>query len=121
MMMSEHEFEARIASIANVLGAVLAIARTGLFCLVLGDEQFLLAPLGLGVVGDGQHQANAVFLIDLRRRQIVVDGHDIDARVYLREPANHALSADVIGQAAERLGTDYVWNSAFYKLQHFCG
>ncbi len=57
-------------------------------------------------LGNGQHQLDAVFLIDPGGAGVVVDGGDVglgySARILLIMPLPH----DVVGQAAEGLGTD---------------
>ena len=102
-----------------MLLAGFAAAGAAALALILRDELLLLAALGVRVVRDGEHQADAVFLIDLRGGKIVVDRHDVDARMHLRQAADHALAANVVGQAAERLGADDVFIAVFGQLQHF--
>jgi len=69
-------------------------------------------------VRNRKHQADTVFLIDLRRRKIVVNRNDVDARMHLRQLADHALAADVVRQAAKRLCADDVLIAVLGKLQH---
>lgn len=68
-----------------------AVSGTAALALILGDKQLLFAALCVRVVRDGQHQADAVFLVDFRRGKVVVDRHDVDARMHLRQAADHAL------------------------------
>ena len=56
-------------------------------------------PLGAGeaLARHGQHQLDAVFLIDLGRAGVVVDGHDVGLGVHLGDLADLALAHDVVG------------------------
>ena len=49
-----------------------AVSGTAALALILGDKQLLFAALCVRVVRDGQHQADAVFLVDFRRGKVVV-------------------------------------------------
>ncbi len=71
--------------------------------------------------GVGQHQLDAVLLVDLGGAGVVVDGHDIAPGVVVLELADHALAHDVVGQAAEGLGADDVGHAGVDELQHLGG
>ena len=58
--------------------------------------------------GNGQHQLDAVLLIDAGGAGVVVHGGDVRVRVQGADLIDHALAHDVVGQTAEGLGADDV-------------
>ena len=69
----------------------------------------------------GKHQLDTVFLIDLCRAGVIVDGNDVDVGDPLLDRLHHSLAADVIGETPEGLGADDVVHAAVGKLQHLGG
>ena len=55
-----------------------------------------------------EHQFDAVFLVDPGGTGVVVDGGDVCVGIDGADLVDHALAADVVGQAAEGLGADNV-------------
>ena len=79
---------------------------------------FLLRRLPLGV---GQHELDAVFLVDLGGAGVVIHGDNVGVRVVVFQDPDHALAHNVVGQAAEGLGTDDVGGAGVDELQHLGG
>ena len=69
----------------------------------------------------GEHEFDAVFLVDFGRGRVVVDRDDVGVLVHLFEGADGALARDVVGQAAERLGADDVFGARFRERRHLGG
>ena len=69
----------------------------------------------------GEHEFDAVFLIDLGGGGVVVDGDDVLVLVHALQGADGALAGDVVGQAAEGLGADDVVGARFGERRHFGG
>ena len=67
----------------------------------------------------GEHQLEAVLLIDSAGTGIVVYGDDIYVGISFFDGAHHTLAADMIWQAAERLHADNILNTAACQFQHF--
>ena len=65
-----------------------------------------------------EHEFNAVFLVDLRRRRVIIDRHDVLVLVHPLQRAHGALARDVVGQTAERLGADDVVGTRFGERRH---
>ena len=72
-------------------------------------------------VGGGQHQLDAVQLVDLAGARIVIHGHDIGLREGLAELLDHAFSHHMVGEAAEGLRADNVGDIAMDQLNHLAG
>ena len=58
--------------------------------------------------GVGQHQLDAVFLIDAGGTGIIVDGNDVGGGVIVLNFTEHPLSDNVIGETAKGLSADDV-------------
>jgi len=87
-----------------------------------GSGGFLLFLFLFGdALGVGQHELDAVFLVDLCRAGVVVHGDDVGVGVIVLQGADHALADDVVGQAAEGLGADDVGRAGVDQLQHLGG
>ena len=69
----------------------------------------------------GEHELDAVELVDLGGARVVVDGHDVGLGVSGAQRPEHALADDVVGQAREGLGADDVRAAVFDHVDHFCG
>ena len=63
-----------------------------------------------------KHQLQAVFLVDLRRACVIVDGDDVDVGIPFLDGTHHTFAADMIGQTSERLCADDVWCAAVYQF-----
>ena len=57
------------------------------------------------LLGGGEHELDAVELVDFAGAGIVVDGHDVGGRISLPQGFDNALAYDVVRQAAEGLDT----------------
>lgn len=86
----------------------LYIIRPGAY--VWAPGLFFWPPLGVRffqvLLGGGEHQLDAVQLIDLAGAGIVVDGYDVGAGESLAQLFDHALAHHMVRQAAEGLGAD---------------
>ena len=71
--------------------------------------------------GGGEHQLDAVQLIDLAGTGIVVDRHDIGSGILFAQFLDHALAYYVVGQAAEGLAADNIGYTAVNQFHHFSG
>lgn len=69
----------------------------------------------------GEHQLDAVELIDFACAGIVVDGYNIRAGEAFAQFLDHAFSNNMIWQAAKGLGADNVIYSAVDQFHHFAG
>ena len=96
-----------------------AVSGTAALALILGDKQLLFAALCVRVVRDGQHQADAVFLVHARGAWVIVDGRDVGRGVQGAYFVDHALAADVVRQAAKALGAHNVFKAGMHQLYHF--
>ena len=76
-------------------------------CLLFLCSLLRCPPFGHGFAV-GQHQLDAVLLVDLGGAGVIVDGYDVGVGVVVLQAAHHALAHDVVGQAAEGLGADDV-------------
>ena len=56
----------------------------------------------------GEHELDAVFLVDSGSARIVVNGNQVDVRVRLLDGLHHPFAYDVIGQTSKGLGDDHV-------------
>ena len=80
--------------------------------------KFLLLFQSFGV---GQHQLDAVLLVDLGGARVIVNGYDVAPGVVVLQLSDHTLSYDVVGQAAKGLGADDVGHPGVDELQHLGG
>ena len=69
------------------------------------------------LLGGGEHELDAVELVDFAGAGIVVDGHDVGSKLCLPQDLDNALTSDVVRQAAEGLGT-YDVRYAFLDQHH---
>ena len=69
----------------------------------------------------GQHELDAVLLVDPGGAGVVVDGDDVAHGVVILQLADHPLAHDVVGQTAEGLGADDISGSGVDELQHLGG
>ena len=69
---------------------------------------FLLSELLPGV---GQHQLDAVLLIDRRSRGVIINGHDVGIGIIVLQRTDHTFAHDVVGQASEGLRAHDVGNA----------
>ena len=73
------------------------------------------------LAGHGQHQLDAVFLVDPGGAGVIVHGGDVRLGVAGADLVDHALAHNVVGQAAERLGAHNVAIAALHQLNHLGG
>ncbi len=69
--------------------------------------------------GRGEHELDAVQLVDFGSTGVVVDGHEIGVGVVCTDLLQYALSDDVVGQAAEGLDADDVLGPGPDQFHHF--
>ena len=72
-------------------------------CQLFRGDRLYLAGLVQLLAGHGQHQFDAVFLVDAGRAGVVVHGGDVRVRVQGADLIDHALAHNVVRQTAERL------------------
>ena len=87
------------------------------------EQYFLFRYLALFqiLLGGGEHELDAVELVDFAGTGIVVDGHDVGGRICLPQGLDNALTYDVVRQAAEGLGTYNVRHTFLDQLHHLAG
>lgn len=73
------------------------------------------------LLGGGEHELDAVELVDFAGAGIVVDGHDVGGRISFPQGFDNALAYDVVRQAAEGLGTYDVWYAFLDQFDHLTG
>ena len=66
----------------------------------------------------GEHQLNAVLLIDLGGTGVVIKWQNIRLLGNLLNLVNHAAACDMVGQAAKGLRTNDIGVAAVHQLQH---
>lgn len=73
------------------------------------------------LLGGGEHELDAVELVDFAGAGVVVDGYDVGGRICLPEGFDNALAYNVVRQAAEGLGTYDVWYAFLDQFHHLTG
>lgn len=74
-----------------------------------GSGGFLLFLFLFGdALGVGQHELDAVFLVDAGGAGVIVERRDVCRGIGAAQGGDHAAAGDVVRQAAERLGADDV-------------
>ena len=72
-------------------------------------------------LGGGDHELDAVELIDLAGAGIVIDGDDIGLGVAASDLTEHALAHHVVGQTGEGLAAHDVGHAVLDELDHLSG
>ena len=69
----------------------------------------------------GEHEFDAVELVDLAGAWVVVDGCDVGVGVEFAEAFDHALACDVVGEARKWLNTEDIFDAVVDEFDHFGG
>ena len=72
-------------------------------------------------IGGGEHQLDAVELVDLARAGVVVHGNDVRPRVRLAQRLDDALADHMVRQARKRLDAHDVRRAGGDELCHLTG